>query len=308
MPKLSQQIKLISQRNGLILLYHFIDWKTPDGLLNTLHTVSPTMLKQHIECLSACFEFVSLQEFVDARSKRGLVTITFDDGYKNVIKNALPVLESFAYPATLFLNPMTFSKRWNWRDKIRYLIHHQLTEDFASQYVFNHKSGRFYRYSKHPQNNSALLDHALDKFLGNRQNDIHNSLCALYDGYPYMQTDDVIAHPLISFGNHSQNHYVLASLSERQQTEEIKQAQQCLQALPGLTLSECFSAPFGGDHDINSATFALTQAADYSALLMSRQRLQPDQSSKQKIQVLERFMPRSDDILSELVLLNHSTE
>ena len=55
-------------------------------LLNTLHNVPPTTLQRHIEYLSSCFEFVSLQAFSDAQSKRGLATITFDDGYKNVAK------------------------------------------------------------------------------------------------------------------------------------------------------------------------------------------------------------------------------
>lgn len=297
--KPNQEIKLISRHNGLILLYHFIDQRTPDGLLNTLHNISPTTLHRHIERLSAYFEFVSLRTFSRAHSKQGLATITFDDGYKNVIQNALPILESFGYPATLFLNPITFSKRWNWRDKIRYLIHHQLTEKFSDQYTFNHKSGRFYRYSKHPQNNSALLDRTLDDFLESHRSD-YGTPYDLYGDYPYLQASDLLTHPLISYGNHSQNHYLLSSLTDQQQAEEIEHAHQGLQNMPDLTLSECFSAPFGGDDDINSSTYELTKACGYKSLLMSRQSIQPAQSLMRKIQILERFMPKSDDIIGEL--------
>ncbi|WP_424946030.1 polysaccharide deacetylase family protein [Candidatus Spongiihabitans sp.] len=321
--KLEQQIKLIAQHNGLILLYHFIARETPDALLKTLHNVPPTTLQTHIKALSRFFKFVSLREFSRAKSKRGLAAITFDDGYRNVIKNALPVLEYFGYPATLFLNPITFSKRCSWRDKIRYLIHHQLEQEFASEFSFHNKSGRFYRYSKHPQNNSALLDQALDNFLNNflhnfpqrRRNnlggdlgdDLGDSICSdLYGNSPYAQIPNLPTHhPLMSYGNHSQNHYVLSSLTDSQQAQEIERAHQCLQDIPNLTLSECFSAPFGGDQDINSATYELVKAMDYQSLLMSRQRIQPGQSATNKIQVLERFVPRSDDIIGELTQAYH---
>lgn len=305
--KLDQQIKVLAQNNGLILLYHFIDHETPDALANTLHNVSPTTLQLHIEALSKVFKFVSLSEFSQAKSKCGLAAITFDDGYKNVIKNALPVLESFGYPATLFLNPITFSKRWNWRDKVRYLIHHQMEEKFSSGFTFHNTSKTFYRYSKHPQNNSALLDHALDNFLDKFSGNLYEALYgALYDKGPYVQIADLLTdHPLISYGNHSQNHYVLSSLTDLQQAQEIERAHQCLQDISGLALGECFSAPFGGDQDINSATYQLVKDFDYQSLLMSRQRMQPGQSSTNKIQILERFMPRSDDVIGELARACH---
>ncbi len=305
--KSDRQIKLIAQDNGLILLYHFIDHEIPDALLNTLHNVPPITLQRHIEVLCRFFKFVSLREFSRAKSKRGLAAITFDDGYKNVIKNALPILESFGYPATLFLNPITFSKRCNWRDKIRYLIHHQLEQEFSSGFTFHNESGRFYRYSKHPQNNSALLDQALDNFLDNFLKGPRNNLCDdLYGNSPYIQIPDLLTHhPLISYGNHSQNHYVLSSLTNPQQAQEIERAHQCLRDIPDLTLCECFSAPFGSDQDINSATYELVQALDYQSLLMSRQRIQPGRSATNKIQVLERFMPRSDDIIGELTHAYH---
>lgn len=296
--KLAQQIKLLAQHNGLILLYHFIDHEIPVALANTLHNISPSTLQTHIEVLSRFFRFVSLQEFSQAKSKRGLAAITFDDGYKNVLENALPVLEYFGYPATLFLNPITFSKRWNWRDKVRYLIHYQLQQKFSDGFTFNNKSGRFYRYSKHPENNSALLDHALDNFL----NDAHNNLANdLYGNRPYVQKKDLLTkHPLISYGSHSQNHYVLSSLTDQQQAQEIERAAQCLQDISELTLGECFSAPFGDERDINSATCELVKACGYRSLLMSRQRMQPAQPATNKIQILERFMPRSDNIIGEL--------
>ena len=291
---LTDTLKSIAAQNGIILLYHSITPSIPDELQNTLHNVHPEVLQKHLEQVSAFFQFVSLEEFASADTKKGLATITFDDGYKNVLEKALPILESFNYPLTLFLNPMTFEKRWNWRDKVRYLINYQLIDEFERDYQFNHKQKRFYRYSKHPLNNSAELDQALDKFLIDKEIDI-------YPEYPYLQKHELLDHPLISYGNHSFNHYVLSSLSPEQQCHEIEAAKAALNQLSKHKISSCFSAPFGGSDDINSYTCRCVRNTGYKTLLMSRQRLQPNQTKAEQPQILERFMPRSENVLTEII-------
>jgi len=107
---------------------------------------------------------------------------------------------------------------------------------------------------------------------------------------------------LIQYGNHSMNHYVLASLSCKQQLREIKSAHQWLHEIKGLPLSRCFSAPFGGSADTNEVSRNLVCELGYQCLLMSRQRLQPAIPETNKITVLERFMPKSADICNELLV------
>jgi peptidoglycan/xylan/chitin deacetylase (PgdA/CDA1 family) len=293
------QIRDIARNNGLILLYHYVSSDVPGTFKGTLHNTPPAILQKHIEDLSRYFKFVSLQEFTQSSSRRGLAVVTFDDGYKNVMANALPVLESCDCPATLFLNPVTFSMKWNWRDKVRSLIFHNLENEFAEQFTFNNRDGRFYRYSKHPDNNSDSLDRALDSFL---KNDLDNLCSSLYGEHPYLQRHDLVTgHELISYGNHSQNHYVLSSLSNQQQCGEIESARKILCEIPDISLSDCFSAPFGGDADINSKTCELVIESGYKAILMSRQKFQPGQPGIEKLQVLERFMPRTGNIIEELI-------
>jgi len=55
------------------------------------------------------FHVMDLLEFVDTIKRdrsipAGSIVITFDDGFKSVLKNALPVLKKFNFPATLFVN------------------------------------------------------------------------------------------------------------------------------------------------------------------------------------------------------------
>ena len=293
---LNSQMQRLAEHSGVIVLYHSIAQHFPRALGTTLHNVSVAQLSKHLLDLSDYFQFVSLDEFSQAESKAGLASITFDDGYKNVLEQAMPLLTSLNYPFTVFLNPISFEKRWNWRDKVRYLIYHNLFGDFINQHqhALTFRTGRFYRYSKNPANNSANLDFAMDQFLAGKVIDI-------YDQYPYLSAADLVDHPLVSYGNHSQNHYVLASLDDHQQMQEIRLAHENLSKIRGLNISECFSAPFGGYNDINSITRNIISEMPYSSILMSRQLVQPGKSLANKVQILERFMPRSDDVIHELV-------
>lgn len=295
---LDKQMRLIARNTGVILLYHSVMKKTPKALGKTLHNVTDQQLKKHLMDLSGYFKFVPLDEFSQADSKAGLASITFDDGYKSVLENALPVLELLDFPFTVFLNPLTFENRWNWRDKVRHLIHHDQVDDFLETCDLAFTDGRFYRFSKNPANNSADLDSAIDRFLAGQAIDI-------YDQYPYLSKNHLIDCPLVSYGNHSLNHYVLSSLGDQQQVQEIRVAQHNIENNRKLKLSRCFSAPFGGTRDINSTTLNIIRDLSYQSLLMSRQQLQPQQSLVNKVQILERFMPRSDNIIDEIVSLGN---
>ena len=49
---------------------------------------------------------VSMAELLEARSRQceaGLVGLTFDDGYDDFVRNALPVLQRYGFNATAFV-------------------------------------------------------------------------------------------------------------------------------------------------------------------------------------------------------------
>jgi peptidoglycan/xylan/chitin deacetylase (PgdA/CDA1 family) len=70
--------------------------------------VSQTTFRRQMEMLRARFEPVSLETAIDIlngrrHSRRTAVTITFDDGYRDVHRWALPVLKDLGMPATVFV-------------------------------------------------------------------------------------------------------------------------------------------------------------------------------------------------------------
>lgn len=91
-----------------VLMYHrvadidFIDPELDDW------NVHPAVFERQIAAVSEYSEVVPLADLLDrlnqsARPTKPLVAITFDDGYANFHTHALPVLQRYQTPATVFL-------------------------------------------------------------------------------------------------------------------------------------------------------------------------------------------------------------
>ncbi len=95
---------LVSSRWPRILLYHGICrlQDDPNGICTSLEHFQAQMSYLKLRKLRG----VSMRELLRAVSvgrAKGLVGLTFDDGYENFLQAALPVLESYGFSATLFV-------------------------------------------------------------------------------------------------------------------------------------------------------------------------------------------------------------
>lgn len=84
-----------------VLMYHMV---TED---KDFFAVTPAQLRTQLETISHCADIVPLADIValakGKRFKRDIVALTFDDGYRDFIENALPILHEYGAPATLFV-------------------------------------------------------------------------------------------------------------------------------------------------------------------------------------------------------------
>jgi peptidoglycan/xylan/chitin deacetylase (PgdA/CDA1 family) len=99
-----------------VLAYHAVA-SCPASDDDHLLFVSPTAFEAQMEYLARRRQVVTLVEAVSGPRPRGrpAVAITFDDGYRSVLEHALPVLERFGFPATVFV-PTRYigdQNRWN---------------------------------------------------------------------------------------------------------------------------------------------------------------------------------------------------
>ena len=65
--------------------------------------ISPARFERQLQWLSRWRRVVPLEETLRTVARRSLVAITFDDGYRDNLTIALPLLEQFQLPMTLFV-------------------------------------------------------------------------------------------------------------------------------------------------------------------------------------------------------------
>ncbi len=293
---------------GHILLYHGVFGKIPKGLESRLHNVSPVEFRKQVAWLRDQFDIVSLDDFIAAKNRRGLATITFDDAYADLFANAIPWLIEEKLPSTIFLNSNLIEGDVFWRDKVRFVLSQGLERDFlryCSQEKWAQKirPERFYKDSKKADLNSRLVNLALDAFF--TQSNLDSAISKL--SKVIATKGSLIDNPLVSYGNHSASHYVLASLEPDQQREEILSCTAWLGNTKYRKTSS-FAAPFGGTKDVDRNTFVFAKEAGCTAVLMSRQaaNLEHQKDSVTGLPILERYMAPST--LEELMLLSRELD
>jgi peptidoglycan/xylan/chitin deacetylase (PgdA/CDA1 family) len=84
-----------------VLIYHSIS--SPPVALPSDMDIAPARFQQQLRWLSRWREVVPLVETLSAGSKRRRLAITFDDGFRDNLTVALPLLEKFGLPMTLFV-------------------------------------------------------------------------------------------------------------------------------------------------------------------------------------------------------------
>lgn len=124
--KLSNKKFLLFHSHALILIYHRVSDLSSDP---QLLSVNPGHFEAHIKYLAENYRPVSLTTLVDIiRNKqkipRGLVCITFDDGYADNLWNAKPILEKYNVPATVFITTgyVDSDREFWWDDLERILL------------------------------------------------------------------------------------------------------------------------------------------------------------------------------------------
>ena len=286
-------IKLVKKKFNPVLLYHSLG--SVSKFKNNIDHVNLDILYIQLESIQKNWKFVSLDEYINTKSKKGLATLTIDDGYKNVIDESLEVFKNLNIPITIFINSSTFNNKIFWRDKVRYLIENNLVQKYVgNSYLFQKEHIKnFYSISKDPTFNSIQVEKDIDQFLKTEKIIINDSHKYCFDNKKYL-----IKNNLICYGNHTANHYVLSSLSRQEQYEEIINCKNFIDN-QDVNKSEAFCVPFGGVNSFNQDTLTNLEDLDYKMLLKSTNELDSIKFSNQ----ISRFMPQSLKIEKTLKIL-----
>ena len=92
-------------RAPLVLFYHGVA-ESPDCMVEQ-ESISAFMFRKQMSYLKKYYNVISPQEFFQRYTENlwdgREVLLTFDDGYKNMLSTALPILSEYDFPFLLFL-------------------------------------------------------------------------------------------------------------------------------------------------------------------------------------------------------------
>ena len=283
----------LSKFNNQVLLYHSTFSNEPSELKNQIHNVRPETIYKQIIWLKKRYDIIDLDDFVSKKNNRGKASITFDDAYISVYNETIPILKDLKVPFTIFVNGVTLENKPMWRDKIRYIMNNKLIDElllFEKPFFLknNINKDNFYRSTKRKKINSKYIDDILDSFFSKKRINTDEILFC-YNNLNYFEKN-----PLITYGNHSYNHYLLSSLSIKELEYEVFRNHQLLEKM-NLKKSKIFSIPFGGENDFNNDLLVILKKLKYKGFLLSNNKLNNSLLSKKNdLLEINRYMVEPD--------------
>jgi glycosyltransferase involved in cell wall biosynthesis/peptidoglycan/xylan/chitin deacetylase (PgdA/CDA1 family) len=263
-----------SQRgsSGLILMYHRVQKLSDPWGLN----VRPEYFAEHLEVIRRYGRPWPLGRAVHALQQGALpprtIVITFDDGYRDNLLSAKPLLEQHDIPATLFLTTGSIEgKSEFWWDELERILLQTETLPRTLQLMMRQVAGQW-ELSDASSSRLRLyyeLHERLQPLTHNGRQDIMNQLrlwagvnSAVRESHQCLSREDVIElhrGGLFEIGSHTVTHPLLTSLPAESQRTEIQDGKSELENILGHEVTG-FAYPYG---QCTTETLELVRAAGF---------------------------------------------
>lgn len=196
--------------------------------------------------------------------------VTFDDGFRNNLETALPVLRDLAIPATFYLTGRFVQEnRMSWADRVDFAAAHYAGGDVAipeldiATHLDEVASRRALmeavraavkrRGGADPDRAADLVQDAL---LGER---VWSSMEEIDRKLSPADVVELAGDPLVTVGGHSQTHGILSNLSDEDLRADIEENLDFLSRLLNREIVD-FSYPEGFDGSYDDRAIALLKA------------------------------------------------
>ena len=271
----------LNRRRPVVLTFHGVTREAPGGFCNYqgkhLHLPIFTRLMEH---LAEHYDAVPLARIVDglagySKLPERAAAVTFDDGYRNVLTEAAPVLKRLGIPATIFVvTDFVMQKRMLWTDRLISALAltgldkisldlESRTLQFSLQDDDQKKSAdAAVRKIRKSLSSEAGRDY-IDKVIG-QLGVSESDLAGAWTGHRPLEPEELRELPDhgITVGSHTCSHPSLARCSIEAMKYELEDSKQIIEATTGVVCDE-FAYPNGSPADFSGTTRRQVQAAGY---------------------------------------------
>lgn len=262
--------------NNLILTYHRIveNKNQIDSEINSISVTTKTFERQ-IKLLKKKFNLVSIEEILKINNKyKKNLAITFDDGYKDNLTHAVPILEKYEVPATIYITTRFLENKLDmWWYEIEKIIWQKDKLDF------NFLNKKYYFEIKEENNKKkcykklSLLFKSLNYF---DQNKLLEQITKTKERIQFkdkiLNKSDLIQlnqRKNITIGSHTHTHANLAILSDNDCKKELLNSKKILENILNKEIVH-FAFPYGSKKDAGLRESNLVKEAGYQTAVTTQ--------------------------------------
>lgn len=235
-----------------------------------------------MEYLAANYRVVSLDQIleprVDGRGRKPLAAITFDDGYRNTYRYALPVLRRLRLPATVFIyTDFLLGRAAPWWDRLRAMI--AATPRPALQISFQ-GTARWFGLATIQQKQAALrqLSSELVRLPNARREALLGTLASglrvtgqALETFEPLSLEEVqkMVDAGIVVGSHARSHDSFLHLTRSDLAEELTESKRVLESVTGRQVT-WLAYPYG---QFTPESMQVAEEAGYRGAVAALERL-----------------------------------
>lgn len=234
-----------------VLVFHGID-SIGETRFNS-RFVSKLFFEEFIKYITTQYHVISLDDFYQKKFKKDTlnIAITFDDGYLNNYKYAIPILEKYNVPACFYITTIHKKAPYLWPDFLDLVSYHTNKETVIFQNNLYKKNSK-----KEFVWNSISIKNASKSLSYDALKDIYT---VFEEDWNALQTDDledywklmnasqikkISKNPLFTIGSHGATHSSLIDIPLEDAKLEVLTSKRQLEAICEQPITE-FAFPFG---------------------------------------------------------------
>jgi len=269
------------------LLYHRVHAGPPHPSSPPCSGFHPNMNLAVPECrfeeqmreLRSNYHCVALPDAVAALEagelRRGTVTVTFDDGYRDNLLVALPILERYEIPATICITTgLVDRSAVLWWDELEFILRHSASLQIDWQ-------GERHVFRLHTPRDQASAFRTISQWLKQQAPDAQRRMLAQLraqtdavfsydqDVLTWDEVRELDRHPLITLAAHTVNHPALAAIDAAAVRREMAQSRARLEQELGHPVPY-FAYPYGSEAEAAQREFELCAAALFRFAVTTR--------------------------------------